>query len=184
MKLFGRTALSVVMTVLCFFIFGVAVNAANPSYQVTGSVLVKVSGGYGEVEMYAADGNAYRPDSDRKAANMDGNRFYVTFNEPGNYCYRICQIPGNDPAMVYDTKVFDILFCVTTDSIGQLSVKTVITEANRENKVDEILFRNYRKFTSVNTGDEGNPGLYACMLAMSAGIIAFAVVILVQSKGK
>ena len=172
------------MTVLCFFIFRVAVNAANPSYQVTGSVLVKVSGGYGEVEMYAVDGNPYKPDSDRKAANIDGNRFYVTFDEPGNYGYRIYQIPGSDPAMVYDTKVYDILFCITTDSIGQLSVKTVITETNHENKVDEILFRNYRKFTSVNTGDESDLGFFANLFSVSAGIITIAIVILQQNRRK
>lgn len=190
--------------------YGQAVYAANPRQTVTGSVMVKCQG-EGYFEMHITDGNIYEPNSEMIMADDTGNRFYVTFDEPGNYHYRITQVAGKDPTFFYDDHIYDVLFFVTTNSDGSLNVETMVYEHRTKTKVDEIIYRNHKKTCqesgypegyewseeqqacvycptcialpgNVNTYDDNQNGLYTGILMISACVVIFTGVVLMKTR--
>lgn len=122
----------------------------------------------------------------------DTERFSITFDQVGDYQYRVSQIKGSNKSCTYDQTVYLVTFQVrnamkedgTIDGNANFTItaiaRPVLSGSVTEDGVNmelgdkcDILFTNKYPTTSDSpqTGDEANPILYIVLIAASLGVI-------------
>ena len=120
--------------------------------------------------------------------NIDKGAFIVTFSEPGDYQYRICQKPGNNDNIIYDETVYIVTVSVLRDDDGDLYTILSINFENDSFKQDDIIFKNKIKpqptptptpVTPPNkapdTGDKTNIMFYSILMSLSVIMLTLLI---------
>ena len=92
--------------------------------------------------------------------------FSMQYSEPGDFVYRIKQIPGSDPTMQYDETVYLAEIMIMYDDNGRLQPAVVVKEDNSPEKPAQIVFNNKPKVTPPPNQD--NPTNQTSMTQQTA----------------
>lgn len=65
-----------------------------------------------------------------------------TFDEPGIHRYSVYQVPGNDPDVIYDDRVYTVVFCAWVNEADELQVTVVVYLDGQDEKPETLRFRN------------------------------------------
>lgn len=92
-----------------------------------------------EIKLEALDGS---PEAEVNQKLIDGtDSFTIHFNSPGNYKYRVSQIPGDDEYTTYDDAVY-IIYVVTFYDNDELVSALAISPEGDTDKVEKVEFNN------------------------------------------
>lgn len=72
-------------------------------------------------------------------------------SEPGTFRYRIYEIEGDDPAILYDTSVYSLSLIVEINDEGNLAYAVTVGREGDPDKVGHITFRNVVSSDSLET---------------------------------
>ena len=158
-------------------------TAAAPAYaaqETDARLVVTVKNAPGTVKIEALDG-APEPVTAELTLQGDGS-FLMSFTEPGDYDYKITQIPGTKKGVTYDSTVYHLRVSVISDDEGKLSTQMTLSTEGSAHKPAACVFTNELptpspspKPTRPKTGDESQPWLYASLFLLSAaGLCALA----------
>lgn len=101
----------------------------------------------------------------------------------GTYTYTIRQKAGSKKNATYDDTVYTMKVVVTNNEDYTGFVLTVVLDTDKSTeKAEEVVFTNKYKAesTSVKTGDDSNPMLYAGLVFV--GLAMFLVLFLTRRK--
>ena len=112
----GKRLLSLTLALLALALLQVSAFAAQ---SVETEIPFKVVGAEGTVTLEAVDG-APLPET-TKITTSTGGSFRVQHSEPGDYTYKVRQIPGDRKDVTYDNQEYEVLIAVNIDESGKLS---------------------------------------------------------------
>lgn len=107
----------------------------------------------------------------------------MAFDQVGTYTYTIRQKAGSKKNATYDDTVYTMKVVVTNNEDYTGFVLTVVLDTDKTTeKAEEVVFTNKYKAesTSVKTGDDSNPMLYAGLVFV--GLAMFLVLFLTRRK--
>ena len=148
MKKFVKAAIAMTVCLLSLFVF--SISSISASAYKTATVKIPVScldtsgGTCGSYKI------SIEPQNDSPApsandldipANGKGN-FTISISEPGTYIYKVSEIPGNDPNITYDDKVYEITVFVENDGADGLKYSVSAKRSGTDLKSPDVHFKN------------------------------------------
>lgn len=104
------------------------------------------------IEITALQQTSPLPSPEFRMIRPDSTEFFsVTADEPGSYQYRISEIPGTEPGMIYDDTVYLVTVYVENDENGKLLWAVTAQKEESEEKPDKIEFINENTVTTTTT---------------------------------
>lgn len=95
------------------------------------------------ISLTAADGISPAPVKGEIRTGEDSMaEFGIMLDEPGTYRYRLSQLPGDSPDMVYDSTVYDITVFAEEGEDGSIVYAVTASEAGSSGKSYRIEFHN------------------------------------------
>lgn len=165
----NKKCFGLMISILLLFIAAMPIQAfAMEGF--TAEIPFTVENTPGTVVMEALDG-APAP-TVAEFQNVAEGTFTLTFDDPGDYCYRIYQIKGDESDVIYDDTVYNVVVSVFVDENGGLYAVVTLSVDGDAHKPEEVQFKNTLSFTPDHpnppqTGDNTNLKLYITLMFMS-----------------
>ena len=199
---------TLIICICSIMLMSVPVSAEYTETPCDASLSVEVDNG-GTVEIEAVSsteaGDPPMPAQKQLVVNDKAVEYVMHYTEPGEYVYRVKQVPGTNAAMTYDKTVYLVSVIVTHDESGKLRPVVIIKEDNKTEKPDSIRFKNVietptptptviptvtptsnyvpffgGKSSGAQTSDNINAGIIIALIACTAAL----TVIVVRNKKK
>lgn len=111
--------------------------------------------------------------------------FELSFSEPGDYFYKVYQVPQTEKGVTYDATVYEVCVSVFVGEDGELYTAVAANEEGSSEKADELLFENTppettETSTSENpsppkTGDDSRLGLWIALMIASLFVLIMCI---------
>lgn len=148
MKRFVKAAIALTICLLSLFAF--SISSISASAYKTVKVIIPVSC----LETEGSTSRSYKisiepqnnspaPSADKLDIPANGKGYFtISISEPGTFIYNVSEIPGNDPNIKYDDKVYEITVFVENDGTDGLKYSVLAKQVGTNSKSPNVNFIN------------------------------------------